>query len=241
MIGSKIRSVITHFLLPLFWKKDTENAAKALKQFSEVEFDSAWQYLNAMNHVDVPKTQLMLFENLLEEMEHSDAFLHSAHQLATQRLAGQQKARTVLVNHARQIPYFLAFAHESEKAICAQFKGYARACQHLPTVAKVFNEIACEEEKHEREAHVALVTLIGSRQLAARLVWQVRLNKSWQSWMRGTKYIGEFMFAFWLGAVYFLFGPILRGYCTRRLVTENMNTQAITQTDITMTKLGEVK
>lgn len=241
MIGPKLRTILTRFFLPFFWKKNNLNASLALKQFSEVEFDSAWQYFNAMNHVNSPMTQLMLFENILEEMEHSDAFLKSAHQLAARRLSYPQKARTVLVTSVEQMPYFLAFAHESEKAICSQFKGYAYACRHLPNVADVFKDIAFEEEKHEREAHVALVSLIGSSKSVNRLLWKVKINKYYKSWMRGTKHIGEFMFTVWLGVLYFIFSPFFCGYCKRRLMNEELTQQTNIEAEICSTESGGTK
>lgn len=217
MWSTHLRNAVTRALLPLSWRIDAQHAARTLKRFSEVEFDSAWQYLNALGHTETPKMQLMLFENLLEEMEHSDGFLEVAHQLARERFQGGSGARSVLVKSADDIPYFLAFAHESEKSICAQFNGYARACSHLPAAAEVFRGIAIDEAKHEREARASLLAAVGSETTVRRLVWQVKFKKAYASWLRGSRHIGDAIFALWLGAVYLLFGPLLRSYCAARL------------------------
>jgi len=217
MLSVNVRILATRLLLPLAWRRGRHHAATTLKRFSNVEFDSAWQYLHAMDHVDKPDVQLMLFHNLLEEMEHSDAFLGVAQKLAEQRLASPHEPRIALVNKASDIPYFLAFAHESERAICAQFNGYAKACRRYAEAADVFQAIAIDEEKHEREARESLVALIGRASTVDRLIWQVKLRKTYQSWMRGSMRIGDGMFALWFGALCLVCGPLLRRYCAERM------------------------
>lgn len=221
MLSVHMRNLATRVFLPMAWSRGRQHAAQTLKTFSNVEFDSAWQYLNAMQHVQAPEVQLMLFQNLLEEMEHSDAFLRVAQDLAEQRLRTAPEARVALVNSAADIPYFLAFAHESERAICAQFNGYARACERYEEAAAVFKAIAIDEAKHEREARESLIALIGDERTARSLVLKVKLRKTYAAWMRGSMRIGDLMFALWFGVVYAVFGPLLGRYCARRMAPAN--------------------
>lgn len=213
------RGILTRLILPLTWRTSRRHAAKVLRRFSEVEFDSAWQYLNAMTCIQEPKIQLMLFENVLEEMSHADAFADVAHMLADQQSHDVQESRTVMVKDASGIPYFLACAHESERAICVQFDGFARASRRIPEVSSVFRSISIDEQKHEREARLSLEVLIGDKRRAASLVAKARNKRIYQSFLRASQRFGDLVFAFCFGLVYFSFGPLLRHYCKRLLAT----------------------
>lgn len=217
MLGARLRSLTTRLLLPLSWRRDDQHVAQTLKRFSDVEFDSAWQYLNAMKHVPQPAVQRLLFENLLEEMEHADAFLALSHGLARQRIAGEQAARVALVDSAEDIPYFLAYAHESERSIALQFDGYARACGRRDAVADVFRSIALDETTHEQNARASLVALIGDEAAARRLHLKVKFARTWQSWTRGSKRIGDVLFALIVGTVFVGAGLLFGGACRRRI------------------------
>ncbi|WP_434628059.1 hypothetical protein [Chromobacterium sp. CV08] len=219
-----LRKLITAVALPIRWRRDRQHAAETLKAFSEIEFDSAWQYLNAIRYVDQPEIQLMLFGNCLEEMEHSDKFLNAAHKLASARMGGHSLARKELVRKPNDVPYFLAFAHDSERSIATQFKGYARACGKFSDAAAVFNDIAIDEEKHEREARSSLVSAVGSERTARWLIFKVKLSKAYSGWMRVSKKLGDMIFAAWLGVIFLLFGSLLRNYCRRTLLNPSRQT-----------------
>jgi rubrerythrin len=217
MIGTRLRMAATRLMLPVTWRWNSDRAAGALKQFSEVEFDSAWQYLNAMSYTDNPDVQMALFENVLEEMEHSDAFRRLAYGLATVRLRRSYASRMPLVSEASHIPGFLAFAHESERAICTQFKGFSRACRFEPRVMAVFQSIVVDEEGHEAGARSLLETLLEDRKHARRMIFRARVSRAYQSWLRGSQRIGDAMFRLFLSTVFFACGFFFVGTCRRRL------------------------
>lgn len=217
MLSNSLRNAVTTLVLPLSWSRGRHHAATTLKRFSEVEFDSAWQYLNAMSYVAKPEVQHVLFHNVMEEIEHSETFLDVSHKLAEQRLIGSTRARVPLVKSEVDIPYFLAFAHESERAVCAQFNGYARACSRYAEASAVFETIAIDEEKHEREARNSLTALIGDERRVTWLIRRARLTKLYEAWLRGTRRLGDAVFAVWIVALFFVFGVFLCRYCKTRL------------------------
>lgn len=220
MAAASLRSLLTRLFLPLSWKQSEANAAHALKRFSDVEFDSAWQYMNAMSYVREPAVQLMLFENSLEEMDHSERFRAIAHSLSTCRFDTAAQARVPLVKHADDIHYFLGFSHESERAVAEEFRCFARASREWGRASALFQEIATEEGKHEREAHASLVHLVGSPRKVARILRKVRLHRFYLAWMRGSQVIGDFMFAIILGALFVVAAPAMRGHCARMMKSD---------------------
>jgi hypothetical protein len=217
MLGAYLRRIVTRVLLPLSWHRDDHCVALTLKKFSEVEFDSAWQYFNAMKHAEDPALQRILFGNFMEEMEHADAFLSLSHDLALRRFARKQESRSVLVKSADDIPYFLAFAHESERSIATQFDGYALASGHRGSVADAFRKISSDEITHGEGAHSSLVALVGNRARARRLIWRVKLSKLWQAWVRATRYVGDGTSTLLIATVYLLAGITFGASCRRQL------------------------
>ncbi len=203
-----IRNAVTRIALPIFWRHSQGHAAATLKQFGETEFDSGWQYLNAMEHAQSVKLRQMLFENVLEEFRHSDYFLGAAHTLATSRLQGIARARLPLVQTASDLPFFLAYAHLAEKSIHDQFDVFAKAC-HLPAVSDVFHKICNDEAEHEAEARTLLEETAESPRQARGLVLRAKLKRAYETWMRGSQHIGDFMFSAVLSLIFLVYGPFM--------------------------------
>lgn len=203
-----IRNAVTRVALPFFWRRSPAHAASTLKQFGETEFDSGWQYLNAMAYTDNVRLRQMLFENVLEEFRHSDYFLGAAHTLATSRLQGVAQARLPLVQASDDLPLFLAYAHQSEKSIHDQFDVFAKSC-HLPAVTDVFNRICGDEAEHEVEARTLLEEIIGSAKSAGKLIRKAKLKRAYEAWMRGSQHIGDFMFSIVLTTTFLIYGPLV--------------------------------
>jgi hypothetical protein len=194
-----------------------DSLATSLRRFADVEFDSAWQYQNAMSFAIEPNIKLMLFDNLLDEMSHADSFRLLANRLDPSRRFDASKARKVLVDDAAQIPFFLAYAHESERAICNQFEEYAHTSHRFPEVAGVFRSISVDERGHESSTREAVFALVGGRRKFNHLVRKVRLKKAFDSWTRQTAAVGDYLFLAWFGLTFLLAGAIFGRYCRARL------------------------
>lgn len=203
-----VKNTLTRLLLPIAWSRGPDHPARTLKRFGDTESDSGWQYLQALQHTDDPGLKRMLFSNVMEEFRHADYFYGAAHQLARERLHSAAQARTPLVQAPKDLPYFLAYAHECERSVHEQFDAYAGACS-LPEVADVFRRICSDEEDHEAQAHAFLCEQVGSAGVARRLVWKAKATRLYEAWMRGSQRMGDVMFGVMLSAVFFAFGPLL--------------------------------
>ena len=205
---TSVRNAITRLVMPVLWRRDPEHASRMLKNFAETEFDSGWQYLNALAHTSDPSVRRMLFSNVLEEFRHSDYFSQAAHMLASRRLRSPAQSRTTLVKAPSDLPAFLAYAHESERAIHQQFATYAKSCS-FPAVSEVFLRICDDEEDHHVEAKDSLSSVVGSSSSVRRLVLRARAKRALEAWTRGSKRVGDTIFYLLLSAVFFAFGPFL--------------------------------
>lgn len=203
------RALLVRTLVPSRWSGHPDRVAATLKRFGDVESDSAWQYLQALEVCSDPAVRRMLFENVLEEFKHADYFYGAAHALATERLRSPEQRRTLLTERPDDLPRFLAYAHVSEEAIHGQFDSYARACR-LPAVAKVFRDISEDEASHGCETQACLRRLVGSDRAAARAVRRARGRRLYEAWMRSAARLGDVTFYPLLGLVFFIFGPLLR-------------------------------
>lgn len=206
---SVLRRVIVSNALPGKWKDDQQRASRVLHEFSMVEFDSAWQYYNAISYVDDAEIAQDLFENMLEEMEHSYAFKRQAIALDPSLRFVADKARTPLVTSKEDLHYFFAYAYESERSICSQFETYSEATKMYPMVSKVFSDIAIEEKEHEQDARNALIKTLGSESRLKLIVARVKVLRFLTEFEKQTSHIGEFGFSVILSAIYYLFGGLL--------------------------------
>jgi rubrerythrin len=206
------RLVVIRSILPPKWRISRQAAAEALNRFAEVEADSAWQYYNAMYFTSDSRLTGMLFRNVVEEMGHADAFQRVANRLSSQRFRPMFQSRKPLVTSSPDINSFLAFAHESERAIGGQFATYAKACP-LPEVKEVFERIATEEVDHQLEALVRLESLLASPHQSGWLLFRARLRRGLEQWERLGEQLSAFFFGILLGAFYLVSGLFLSQYC----------------------------
>jgi hypothetical protein len=206
---SSFRAFLVRLLVPARWGSDAGHVARTLKRFGDVEADSAWQYLCALDHCSDTGVRRTLFENVLEEFKHADAFYGAAHSLATHRLHGDNQRRTCLTARPTDLPRFLAYAHVCEEAIHGQFDSYASACR-LPAVSQVFRDISADEATHGSETLLHLERLAGSPGAARRALIVARLQRFYEAWMRFAARLGDITFYPVLALLFFVFGGALR-------------------------------
>lgn len=201
--------MLVRAFVPSRWSRHPNRVATTLKRFSDVEADSAWQYLRALDVCRDTSARRMLFENVLEEFKHADYFSGAAHQLATERLRSSTQGRTLLASSAADVPAFLAYAHVCEEAIHTQFDSYAQAC-NIPEVSTVFRDISDDEASHGNETLEYLRRLAGGDAQARRAILAARLRRAYEAWMRLSARMGTLTFYPLLVALFFAFGPLLR-------------------------------
>jgi rubrerythrin len=210
---TQLRNFLTHALMPLAWRMNPQRAAEALKRFGDTEADSGWHYLRAMLITDDVQLKRMLFANAIEEFRHSDYFNIAAHQLSSERLSRPPSERSRLVQNGADLPYFLAYAHESERSIYSQFGTYARACG-MREVSDVFHRIRQDEEEHESRAAAFLRLEVGAKR-AVRLIIKAKLARMTEAWTRASQMVGDLTFRAVLRSIFLLYGAAMLLFARR--------------------------
>lgn len=210
------RRMAIRFVTPLSWRASPERLARSLQRFSEVEADSAWQMLQALDAVDDVRFKVGLFNNALEELHHAGIFARLARQHADRPPSADTPGRTQIYDPGRGLPDFGARMFVGEADVYAEFLDYATAAPQ-DSVRSAFLEIRGDEEDHQDLAYDELVKMVGSRAEAARMIRRVRRERRFEAWTRFGKAVGEITSSLLLSVAYLLFGPFVSRACRRRL------------------------
>jgi len=210
------RCLAIRFLIPLSWRNRRDRIARSLNRFSEVEADSAWQMLQALERVDDEHFRVELFNNALEEVHHAAVFRRLARSYQDELTAQTSEERCQLFDASKGLIHFEAHHFVGEADVYRQFLSYAHAAGH-DDIRETFMEIRGDEEEHQRLAHEQLVEMCGSDRGARRLIRRVRLGRAYESWMRSSKGLSTMVSSAVLQLIYWLFAPVLAPACRRRL------------------------
>lgn len=205
-MNGHIRGFTVRTLMPLAWRMNSQRAATALKRFSDTEADSAWQYLRAMLVADDVQLKRMLFENVLEELRHSDYFNDVRRGLPAGRTSLPTNERLRLVHTIADLPYFLAYAHECERSIHDQFDAYARAC-NIKEVSSVFRSIQEDEKEHESQAAQFLVSTTSIKG-ARWLNLKVKIVRKKEAYLRSSRLVSDITLGVVLRTIFILYGAV---------------------------------
>ena len=216
MASYDLRDAVTAVLMPVAWRLSRRRVGNTLHRFAEVEADSAWQYLNALELADDTILRRKLFDNFVEELEHAERFRQLAAKHGSGRHRPQPLERTRLAGRPADIPAFLAYTYLSELSVARRFGTYARSST-IPEVRAVYESIVLQEQGHHQGAWQDLLRLTGSGEDVRRLVRKAKLTRGREAWLRFGRRLGGLFSVVWLSACYVVFAPLLFLYCRRRL------------------------
>ena len=180
-----------------------------LKEFSDVEADSAWQYMQAIQFADNPQLRLTLFNNVLEERNHADIFFQLHQTFKTANVSGNSKRRQPLINSVEEISDFLAVVHVGESSVHEKFVRYANKAQNKK-ISEAFQRISEDEEGHGSETLDHLKIITGDNKKAGRKVAKAKIKQHIETFGRHSTKIGDVIFSSLLALVFFAFGLIAR-------------------------------
>lgn len=216
MNAISMRCLAVRLFIPVSWRISRRRIAASLRRFSEVEADSAWQMLVALDNVTDPEFRVVLFNNALEEVHHSYIFRGIARQYEDQLASEPTEERHQLFDPRQGLVKFEACHFVGEADVFRDFLAYASASPHAD-IRQTFMAIRGDEEEHQRLAYAELVRQCGSVAGARRLIWKVRLRRAWEGWVRGCKKFGDCLSFLLLMGIYFSLGTLLAPACRARL------------------------
>jgi rubrerythrin len=198
------------------WKASDERLAASLARFADVEADSAWQMLRALEASPDRELRAKLFENALEEMHHAEMFRTLAHQYAPYPPSTRDRRQEVFTEE-RGLPWFAAYHFVSENDVSEHFSAYADAAPRESDLRRTFLAIRGDEEEHRAVARAELSRLAGSEARAAALIRRVKAQRLYEAWKRLGARTANLLSSLLLNVVYVLTVPLLTWGARRHL------------------------
>jgi hypothetical protein len=211
-----IKKLAIRSVTPLSWRHSPARLGSSLHRFSQVEADSAWQMLQALEASDDPSFQVKLFNNALEEVHHAALFAGLARDFSSSPLPLSAAHRKALYSRERGLTEFEAHHFVGEADVYRQFLSYAHAAQP-ERVREMFLQIRGDEDEHQKLAYAELVRLTGSKWKTRQLILQVRLKRVYEAWLRMGRAMGDVVSSALLTTIYFAAAPIFFRICQKRL------------------------
>jgi hypothetical protein len=200
------------FLTPLIWKASSSRKIKAITRFSMIEKDSAVQLLECLRFTSDTKIKADLFQHVLEEFNHADLFETLALSYSKQHLNMAIPSRENVINNETTYEDFLQFysyVHIGESYVNEDFELYSKAIEDIH-LKKTFLRVAMDENRHEVGTDQILVELCANNVFKARrLEFFSKLKRQYKMYTIAMKNIGQVIFNFYMGIIYFVVGPFV--------------------------------
>jgi hypothetical protein len=129
------------------WRLSRRYLVQDLYDFSKVEYDSAWQYKQAMFFEKDIDNKVVLLDNVIDEIRHSKYFFSLAKNINPNIHPPINKRRIKLVGCEKELKDFYALTYLEEFSISHEFENYAKASKSKE-VSEVFLKIKEEELQH---------------------------------------------------------------------------------------------
>jgi hypothetical protein len=180
-----------------------------LRKFSQIEADSAWQMIHAIDFVEDPAYKASLLLNALEEYHHSDLFEGASKRYKKGNFAPSQIRRNAIVKKQQDLLYFQVFHYVGEKSIYETFYAYAMGAKQ-PYLKELFLQIRGDEYEHQKNAYKKLQKEIDSPSRLRLFILKVNLFQLSRSIRKKHEYLIRIISYILLTPFYFLFGPLLK-------------------------------
>ncbi len=215
-VRSQLRRLAIRSLLPLSWKLSPGRVSSSLLRFAEVEADSAWQFLRAMEVLEQPHQRAAMFHDAIEEMEHSAGFYTLARTYASRPLPLCRDRREALLTGPEGLGEFLTYIYEGEREVYEEFEDYTTAAGRQD-IQDWLTHIREDEEGHQDTALATLIEVLGGEQELARLVRSIRWRRNKESLARLSHRIGNLFSGVLLGSIFLVAGPLFGWACKQRM------------------------
>lgn len=211
-----IKRIAIRTITTLSWRISRRRLARSLQRFSQVEADSAWQLLRALEDTHDSTYRAKLFRNALEEVSHAELFYRLAREHSDFPPSLATPRRQPVYDLSNGVADFEAYLFLGEAGVYQQFLSYARAAPES-NLRDTFLAIRRDEEGHQSAAYDELLELMANRAAAGRLIRRNRFKRFYQAWLRASEAIGDFIFWIILNIIYLIASPTLGWLCQRRI------------------------
>ncbi len=211
-----LRKLAIRTMLPVSWAFSKTRVSRSLLRFAEVEADSAWQFLRAMEILEEPHQRAAMFHDALEEMEHAAGFHSLARAYAERPLPLCRDRREALLHTPEDLGEFLAYIYEGEREVYGEFEDYCLAIRR-EDIRAWLQHIREDEAGHQDTALATLVEVLGGEDKLKRLIRQIRWRRQKESLVRLSTWIGNLFSGLLLGTIFLVSGPVFWWACRRRL------------------------
>lgn len=173
---------------------DAGRRSRKLLQFAETEADGGLDLVRAAEMTRDPLLRRLLLLHARDEQRHAELFRRRGAALLHSRFTrsrsgyrgdwlapGERGLDDLRVEELQDGP-LLAFLHLSEKSAAADFASYRDVLEHDPPTRAVFEEILRDETYHMNYTLLQLSRLSPDRHRV--LLWQARLKRLWNGYLR---------------------------------------------------------
>ena len=197
LASSRTTQTLVQWTSPWVWRSNRSIARKLLG-FAHTEWGSYLDMLKAAELCDDRKLRRLFFRHALEEARHANAFKTAARRVAP--WLKHRKTAHDLATSKRQDLYlslgltrFVTFVHVSERRGAAHFTTLARRFRRKPELARLFRDIAKDEDFHVSYSGALLDAWArhGKARELQRARRSVLWTGRWQAWRRTGRQLGD--------------------------------------------------
>jgi hypothetical protein len=202
---SVIERIKVHALVSIFWRSKVRMLS-AVNGFQATEADGVWHLLRGIEGADDPKVRATLFEHMIEEESHAEAFGQVCRAESVQAFAPTFYEREDIFPPDTPVWKLIAYVHVGEVDATARF-GVLRDALPPGRLKEALKTIVADEEGHIDLTHSLLLELGATESEIRKTYRQVRLRRGWEGWLRSGKRVVNWVAVTLLSAVYFAMAP----------------------------------
>jgi hypothetical protein len=202
---SFIERIKVRALVSIFWRSKA-TMLSAVNGFQATESDGVWHLLRGIEAAESPKVRATLFEHMIEEEAHAEAFGQVCRDESEQAFVPTFYERQDIFEPGTPIWKLIAYVHVGEVDATERFGLLRDALPDGPLQAAL-KTIVADEEGHIDLTHSLLLKL-GATEPEIRSTYRaVRLRRAWEAWLRSGKRVVNWVAVGLLSTVYFLLAP----------------------------------
>jgi len=192
-------------LVSVFWRSK-QTMLSAVNGFQATEADGVWHLLRGIEGAEDPKVRATLFEHMIEEESHAEAFGQVCREESAQAFVPTFYEREDIFPTGTPIWKLIAYVHVGEVDATARF-GVLRDALPPGRLKDALKTIVADEEGHIDLTHDLLLELGASETEIRKTYRQVRLRRAWEGWLRSGKRMVNWVAVTLLSGVYFVMAP----------------------------------
>lgn len=190
--------------------------ARSLNHLSQAEADSAWQMVQAFNASDDPSVKARLFKAALEELDHAALLSKLARKYSSFPLPLAAQRRRHAQHMSGEAAGSEACAFAGKMGEQDSIPGFDSASQRAEVRGRPLRT-ACGEDEARALAYGGIDKTVRIKSKLRDGDHRSRLKQVYGAWVELGHAMGDFMFAFWLSVIYYIFGPVFGWLCRRRM------------------------